>query len=68
MNDRQNRQRWAIDQKKRASAAFAAQLPSVKRERAERLAALHSMLAMMATMPHMARQLERVREQIAALS
>lgn len=67
MTDAMNRKRWATDQKKRARAAFAAQLPSVEQERADRPAALRDMAEAMEGLPHMATSLARVRTQIAEL-
>lgn len=65
--DRRNRARWSRDQKAEASRRFAASLPSVEQERAEKLAALREMAEMMEAMPHMARALANVRAEIARL-
>lgn len=65
MNRALNRQRWAIDQRRKARAAFAAaQEPA---DTGRRLAELRQMAAMMATMPHMAKTLAKVQAEIAKL-
>lgn len=67
MTDAQNRQRWAVDQKKRAAVAFAATLAPVSKVRAWRLAELRQMAEMMEKMPQMALTLASVRAEIAKL-
>lgn len=62
-----NRARWAVDQKHKARAAFAAQQEPADVVRARRLAELRQMATMMAEMPHMAATLARVQAEIAKL-
>ena len=62
--DALNRRRWAIDQKKRADAAFAATVKPVDQERAERLTGLRTMEALMVQLPHQPEVLERIRAEI----
>lgn len=68
MTDAQNRQRWSIDQQRKARAAFAAQQESADTVRARRLAELRKMAEMMADMPHMAKTLARVQAEIATMT
>lgn len=67
MKAAQNSQRWAIDQRRKARAAFAAQQEPADVTRDRRLAELRQMAAMMETMPHMAESLAKVRAEIAKL-
>jgi hypothetical protein len=67
MNAALNSQRWAVDQKKQARAAFAEILAPVSKVRAWRLAELRQMAEMMEALPHMADMLAGVRAAIAKL-
>ena len=65
--DRINRARWSREQKSRASAIFAASLPSVEQERADKLTGLQRQAELMTDMPHMARPLAIVLAEIERL-
>jgi hypothetical protein len=67
MTDAQNRQRWAVDQKRQARAKFAAELPPLSKVRAWRLAELRQMAEVMEAMPQMTGTLALVRAEIAKL-
>lgn len=62
-----NSQRWAVDQRRKARAAFAAAQEPADVVRARRLAELRQMATMMETIPHMAKTLATVRAEIAKL-
>ena len=65
--DRANRARWSRDQKAQASDNFAAELPTVSKVRAWRIAELRQLATMMEDRPHMASTLAAVRAELAKL-
>lgn len=67
MTNHGNRQRWAINQKKRARSAFIAGLPSVEDANAARLTELRKLADMLEGDPNMASTLNAVQAEIARL-
>lgn len=67
MNAAQNSQRWAIDQRKKAAAAFAASVRRADEDRRDHITELQRLAGMMERLPAMAATRARVLEQIAAL-